>query len=218
MGNVHDLDGASDRIRELWPEDLPGLTKFASFTAEEVGTPKSGLNSDVLNPDGTDVLLPLNEPVDTPDFKSQVSTFLTYMGGEAVQHVAFKVDDVVAEVERMREAGVEFLDAPPADYYERAREVAGGRLSDEQWEDARRLGILVDVETSSVGTGMLMQIFTKPFSSSPVGGGLFFEIIQRVGCGGTNAVGCGGFGKGNFRRLYEGIERREEEEREKAKM
>ena len=77
-----------------------------------------------------------------------------------------------------------------------------------------RLGILVDVETSSVGTGLLMQIFTKPFSSGPAGGGMFFEVIQRVGCGGTNAVGCGGFGKGNFRRLYEGIERREEEVRD----
>eukprot|EP00518_Triparma_eleuthera_P000524 CAMPEP_0182456722 /NCGR_PEP_ID=MMETSP1319-20130603/2494_1 /TAXON_ID=172717 /ORGANISM="Bolidomonas pacifica, Strain RCC208" /LENGTH=313 /DNA_ID=CAMNT_0024655037 /DNA_START=109 /DNA_END=1046 /DNA_ORIENTATION=- len=161
VGNVRSLSSASDRIRSLWPSALPPLSKFASFTAAEVGTPRSGLNSDVLNPEETSVLLPLNEPVDATE-KSQVSTFLDYMGEESVQHVAFKVDDVVEEVERMRGEGVEFLDPPPDRYYEKAREVAGGRITDERWEDVMRLGILVDVETSSVGEGMLMQIFTKP--------------------------------------------------------
>ena len=136
----------------------------------------------MLNPEETSVLLPLNEPVDATE-KSQVSTFLDYMGEESVQHVAFKVDDVVEEVERMRGEGVEFLDPPPDRYYEKAREVAGGRITDERWEDVMRLGILVDVETSSVGEGMLMQIFTKPFSSGPEGGGCSSRSLRGWGAG-----------------------------------
>lgn len=85
-------------------------------------------------------------------------------------------------------------------------------LNPGEFESCKKLGILLDVETSSTGTGLLMQIFTKPFSSSEIGGGMFLEVIERRGCGGR--MGCGGFGKGNFGALFKGIEERERKERE----
>lgn len=96
-------------MEEIWPSKLGSLTNFAEFTAEEVGTPNSGLNSIVLNPLNSSILLPLNEGVDGL-LKSQINTYLDFNKGEGVQHVALRCESVIEEVEVMKERGIEFLE------------------------------------------------------------------------------------------------------------
>lgn len=186
-----------------------GFHEFAEFTAEDVGTPLSGLNSMVLASNNEKVLLPMNEPTDGGKKKSQIQTYLDQHGGPGVQHIAIKTDDVFRTVRAMRAAhqaggGFELMERPRASYYERLRARLGDdALSEEQAAQCAELGILADRDDQ----GVLLQIFTKPVGDRAT---VFLEIIQRIGCdeGGTveQKGGCGGFGKGNFHELFRAIE------------
>src|SRR5690606_11490982 len=134
------------------------------------------------------IKLPLNEPADSAR-RSQIEEFLDYYGGPGVQHVALETDDVVAAVEALRQRGVRFL-GTPASYYE-GLEARLGELA-HPLADLRRLGILADADDE----GHLLQIFTRPLGDRPT---FFFELIERRG--------SRGFGEGNFKALFEAIER-----------
>ncbi len=126
---------------------------------------------------------------DAPDRVGEIAEYLDYNAGPGVQHVAIQTDDVVGTVEALQERGVLFLRTPDA-YYEDAFDRVGE--IEESWVDLRRLGILVDRDED----GYLLQIFTKPAQDRPT---LFFEVIQRHG--------ARTFGEGNFKALFEAIER-----------
>jgi 4-hydroxyphenylpyruvate dioxygenase len=139
--------------------------------------------------DGTGkVKLPINEPAEGKR-KSQIQEFLDYNCGPGVQHLALLTEDIVQTVLQLRERGIEFLHVPPA-YYEDL-EARVGQI-DEPLDKLAELGILVDRDEE----GYLLQIFTRPVQDRPT---LFFEIIERHG--------SRGFGKGNFKALFEAIER-----------
>ena len=134
------------------------------------------------------IKFPINEPAEGRR-KSQIDEYLDYNAGPGVQHVAIQTDDIVGTVEALQERGVLFLRTPDA-YYEDAFDRVGE--IDESWDDLRRLGILVDRDED----GYLLQIFTKTAQDRPT---LFFEVIQRHG--------ARTFGEGNFKALFEAIER-----------
>lgn len=225
------------------------MHEFAEFTAEDVGTVDSGLNSMVLANNDEYVLLPVNEPTFGTRRKSQIQTYLEYNDGPGVQHLALKTQDIFRTMRLMREqstcGGLEFMPRSSEAYYRYGNlspdpmprppamqhqaichllyrelpEKIGDSLTAEQLKEAEELGILVDKDDQ----GVLLQIFTKPIGDRPT---LFFEIIQRVGCEKkhqvqtdqgemkevvTQAGGCGGFGKGNFKELFKSIERYEDE-------
>ena len=121
--------------------------------------------------------------------RSQIQEYLDYYRGSGVQHIALHTDDVVATVQQMKNRGVEFLDTPD-EYYDALGSRAAG--IDEDLDHLRSLRILIDRDDD----GYLLQIFTRPVADRPT---LFFEVIQRKG--------CKGFGKGNFKALFEAIER-----------
>ncbi|XP_047076373.1 4-hydroxyphenylpyruvate dioxygenase-like [Lolium rigidum] len=187
-----------------------GFHEFAEFTAEDVGTAESGLNSVVLANNSEAVLLPLNEPVHGTKRRSQIQTYLDYHGGPGVQHIALASSDVLRTLREMRArtpmGGFEFMAPPQAKYYEGVRRIAGDVLSEEQIKECQELGVLVDRDDQ----GVLLQIFTKPVGDRPT---FFLEMIQRIGCMEKDEVGqeyqkggCGGFGKGNFSELFKSIE------------
>jgi 4-hydroxyphenylpyruvate dioxygenase len=134
------------------------------------------------------IKFPINEPAEGKR-KSQIEEYLEFNGGPGVQHVALATDDIVGTVERLHERGMLFL-ATPESYYEDAPDRVGEILQD--WDDLRRLRILVDRDDD----GYLLQIFTKTAQDRPT---LFFEVIERHG--------ARGFGDGNFKALFEAIER-----------
>jgi len=137
------------------------------------------------------VKFPINEPAEGKK-KSQVEEYLDFYNGEGVQHVAVATKDIVTTVTDLQKRGVEFLHIPST-YYETVLDRVG-RI-DEEIEPLRRLGILVDRDDE----GYLLQIFTKPVEDRPT---LFFEIIQRKG--------AKSFGKGNFKALFEALEKEQE--------
>jgi 4-hydroxyphenylpyruvate dioxygenase len=134
------------------------------------------------------IKFPINEPAEGAR-KSQIEEYLEYYGGAGVQHVAMSTTDIVGAVAALRSSGVRFL-ATPASYYDELP----GRVGeiDQELADLRELGILADRDDE----GYLLQIFTKPFGDRPT---LFFELIERHG--------ARGFGEGNFKALFEAIER-----------
>jgi 4-hydroxyphenylpyruvate dioxygenase len=138
------------------------------------------------------IKFPINEPAEGKR-KSQIEEYLEFYGGAGVQHIAFATDDIVAAVSRLTDSGVSFLRTPDA-YYEELP----GRVGeiDQGMSDLRRLGILADRDDE----GYLLQIFTKPIGDRPT---LFFELIERHG--------SRGFGQGNFKALFEAIEREQAE-------
>jgi 4-hydroxyphenylpyruvate dioxygenase len=185
VSNVHlgDMEPWTD-----FYERVLGFAQFRHFTDEDVATADSSLASKVLSDDVGRVKLPINEP--GPGAKrSQIEEFLDAYAGPGVQHLALETPDIVATVRAMRERGVGFLDVP-AEYYDQARTRVGD--VDESWSDLAELGILVDRDEE----GYLLQVFTEPVGDRPT---LFYEIIQRQG--------ATGFGLGNFRALFEAIER-----------
>lgn len=208
VGNVPDLLQTVEYIAAI-----TGFHQFAEFTAEDVGTVDSGLNSMVMASNNEMVLLPINEPTVGGKRKSQILTYLEQHGGPGVQHIALKTDDVFATVAAMRSAhnafgGFELMDRPREQYYDKLPERLGkDALSADQLARCRELGILADKDDQ----GILLQIFTKPIGDRST---LFLEVIQRVGCTldtETNRViaqkpACGGFGKGNFHELFRAIE------------
>jgi 4-hydroxyphenylpyruvate dioxygenase len=171
-------------------ERVFGFTQLTHFNAEQIHTKYSALASTVMW-NGRNVVLPINEPADGLR-KSQITEFLEHYSGPGVQHVAMRTDDIVAAVTALRTRGLRFLSVP-ATYYDEARQRLGD--IDLPWHDLEELGILVDRDEH----GHLLQIFTEHLGDRPT---LFFEIIQRDG-----AVG---FGEGNFRALFEAIEREQQ--------
>jgi len=204
VGNVHSLQATLNYIR-----NMTGFHDFAEFTAEDVGTVDSGLNSCVLANNNEMILLPVNEPTFGTRRKSQIQTYLEQNEGEGVQHVAFYTPDIFNTLELMRSAtawgGFEFQAGQDHSYYERVKERVGfDSMTEEQYVMAEKMGVLIDKDDQ----GILLQIFTKPIGDRPT---VFFEIIQRLGCmnEGIQKPGCGGFGKGNFKDLFKSIEQYE---------
>lgn len=205
VGNVPELAQAVNYVKEF-----TGFHEFAEFTAEDVGTSESGLNSVVLANNEETVLFPMNEPVFGTKRKSQIQTYLEHNEGAGLQHLALVSEDIFRTLREMRKrsavGGFEFMPSPPPTYYKNLKSRAGDVLSDEQIKECEELGILVDRDDQ----GTLLQIFTKPVGDRPT---MFIEIIQRVGCMLKDEKGkeyqkggCGGFGKGNFSELFKSIE------------
>ncbi|KAI4305947.1 hypothetical protein L6164_029272 [Bauhinia variegata] len=212
---IRRLDHAVGNVPELAPmvaylKEFTGFHEFAEFTAEDVGTSESGLNSVVLANNDEMVLFPLNEPVYGTKRKSQIQTYLEHNEGAGLQHLALTSEDIFRTLREMRQrssvGGFEFMPSPPPTYYKNLKNRAGDVLTDEQIKQCEELGILVDRDDQ----GTLLQIFTKPLGDRPT---IFIEIIQRVGCTLKDEEGkiyqkggCGGFGKGNFSELFKSIE------------
>jgi 4-hydroxyphenylpyruvate dioxygenase len=172
-------------------ERVFGFTEMIHFTDRDISTEYSALMSKVMADGKGRIKFPINEPAEGRR-KSQIEEYLEFYGGAGVQHVALATSDIVATVGALRERGVEFL-GTPASYYEELP----GRVGeiDEDVADLRRLGILADRDDE----GYLLQIFTKPLGDRPT---LFLEVIERHG--------ARGFGEGNFKALFEAIEREQE--------
>ncbi|KAJ7965052.1 4-hydroxyphenylpyruvate dioxygenase [Quillaja saponaria] len=205
VGNVPELARALAYVKQF-----TGFHEFAEFTAEDVGTSESGLNSSVLANNEETLLLPINEPVFGTKRKSQIQTYLEHNEGAGVQHLALMSEDIFKTLREMRRrsgiGGFEFMPSPPPTYFKNLKSRAGDVLTNEQIKECEELGILVDRDDQ----GTLLQIFTKPVGDRPT---IFIEIIQRVGCmlkddkGNVyQKGGCGGFGKGNFSELFKSIE------------
>jgi len=169
-------------------ERVLGFTEMKHFSDEDISTEYSALMSKVMSDGEGKIKFPINEPAEGKR-KSQIEEYLEFNGGPGVQHVALATDDIVGTVERLRERGMIFLSTPES-YYEDAPGRVGEILQD--WDDLRRLRILVDRDDD----GYLLQIFTKTAQDRPT---LFFEVIERHG--------ARGFGDGNFKALFEAIER-----------
>jgi 4-hydroxyphenylpyruvate dioxygenase len=173
-----------------WYRDVFALDELTHFDEDQIATGYSALRSTVVwNHAG--VVLPINEPA-AGRRTSQIQEYLDYYRAPGVQHIAIHTADIVATVEALRARGLRFLDVPDA-YYDEARDrLAGVELP---WAALAQLGILVDRDES----GHLLQIFTEGITDRPT---LFLEIIQRQG--------ASGFGEGNFKALFEAIEREQE--------
>jgi 4-hydroxyphenylpyruvate dioxygenase len=173
-------------------EDVMGFRNILSFDDKDISTEYSALMSKVMSNGNGFVKFPINEPAEGKK-KSQVEEYLEFYSGEGVQHVAMATSDIVHTVTELRNRGVEFLRVPTT-YYDDLLERVG--KIDEDIEPLKELGILVDRDDE----GYLLQLFTKPVEDRPT---LFFEIIQRKG--------AKSFGKGNFKALFEAIEREQGE-------
>jgi 4-hydroxyphenylpyruvate dioxygenase len=186
VGNVE--KGALGRWVDFYRRTL-GFDQLVHFGDDAISTEYSALMSTVVW-DGSKVVLPINEPADGLR-RSQIQEYLDFYGSPGVQHIAMRTDDIVSSVRALRERGVRFLDVPPA-YYDEAR----SRLSDLDlpWAALQKLGILVDRDQD----GHLLQVFTEMVTDRPT---VFFEVIQREG--------ARGFGAGNFKALFEAIERQQ---------
>jgi 4-hydroxyphenylpyruvate dioxygenase len=169
-------------------EDVMGFRNILSFDDDDISTEYSALMSKVMSNGNGFVKFPINEPAEGKK-KSQVEEYLEFYLGEGVQHVALATANIVDTVTQLRDRGVEFLQVPST-YYRDLLERVG--TIDEDLGPLEELGILVDRDDE----GYLLQIFTKPVEDRPT---LFFEIIQRKG--------AQSFGKGNFKALFEAIER-----------
>ena len=169
-------------------ERVMGFTEMIHFSDEDISTEYSALMSKVMADGEGKIKFPINEPAEGRR-KSQIEEYLEFYGGPGVQHVALASDNIVDTVEALKERGIGFLETPDA-YYEDVAERVG--VIDESWDDVRRLKILADRDDD----GYLLQIFTKTAQDRPT---LFFEVIERHG--------ARGFGDGNFKALFEAIER-----------
>jgi 4-hydroxyphenylpyruvate dioxygenase len=165
-----------------------GFTEMLHFTDEAIHTEYSALMSKVMTGGEGKIKVPINEPADGRR-KSQIEEYLEYFGGPGVQHVALATTDIVGTVEALRDRGIRFLETPDP-YYEDLGERVGEIVED--YADLRRLRILADRDED----GYLLQVFTKTAQDRPT---LFFEVIERHG--------ARGFGEGNFKALFEAIER-----------
>ncbi|MFN2457590.1 MAG: 4-hydroxyphenylpyruvate dioxygenase [Chitinophagaceae bacterium] len=172
-------------------EEVMGFRNILTFDDNDISTEYSALMSKVMSNGNGYVKFPINEPAEGKK-KSQVEEYLEFYNGEGVQHVAMATKDIVATVSELRSRGVEFLQVPTS-YYDDLLDRVGH--IDEDLGPLKQLGILVDRDNE----GYLLQLFTKPVQDRPT---LFFEIIQRKG--------AKSFGKGNFKALFEAIEREQE--------
>jgi len=170
-----------------------GFTNMAEFVGDDIATEYSALMSKVVASGNHRVKFPLNEPA-VGKKRSQIDEFLDFYGGPGAQHVALATSDIVTAVDTLRARGVEFLDTPGSYYTDPALRARIGQVR-VPIEELQRRGILVDRDED----GYLLQIFTKPVGDRPT---VFFELIERHG--------SLGFGKGNFRALFEALEREQE--------
>jgi 4-hydroxyphenylpyruvate dioxygenase len=182
--------GALDQWVHFY-EDVFGFRQLQHFEADQIATEFSALRSTVVGNGGT-VVFPINEPAEGRK-KSQIEEYLDYYGCAGVQHIAMASDDIVSSVRALRARGVRFM-AVPDTYYREARARMAGL--DLPWDDLAAQSVLVDRDQA----GYLLQIFTEPLGDRPT---VFFEIIQRAG--------ATGFGEGNFKALFEAIERAQAE-------
>lgn len=188
VGNV-DWNGMNPWVK--FYEHVMGFRNILTFDDEDISTEYSALMSKVMSSGNGFVKFPINEPAEGRK-KSQVEEYLEYYGGEGVQHVALATNDIVTTVRDLMSRGVEFLKVPTS-YYDDLLDRVG--TIDEDLAPLRELGILVDRDNE----GYLLQLFSRPVEDRPT---LFFEIIQRKG--------ARSFGKGNFKALFEAIEREQE--------
>jgi 4-hydroxyphenylpyruvate dioxygenase len=170
-----------------------GFYNMLHFTDEDISTEYSALMSKVMANGDEKIKFPINEPAEGKK-KSQIEEYLEYYRGPGVQHIALATNDIISTVRELRRRGLEFLYVPDT-YYD--REVLADRVGtiDEPIDELEELGILVDRDPD----GYLLQIFTKPVQDRPT---VFYEIIQREG--------ARSFGAGNFKALFEAIEREQE--------
>lgn len=179
-----------------WFEDILGFVNFLSFDDKQITTEYSALMSKVMANGNGRIKFPINEPAEGKK-RSQIEEYLDFYEGPGVQHIAVATDDIIKTVSEMKARGVEFLSTPPQAYYDAIPD----RLKDhmdkfkEDIKELQKLGIMIDADEE----GYLLQIFTKPVEDRPT---LFFEVIQRMG--------ARGFGAGNFKALFESIEREQE--------
>jgi 4-hydroxyphenylpyruvate dioxygenase len=172
-------------------ERVFGFTEMIHFTDRDISTEYSALMSKVMADGKGRIKFPINEPAEGKR-KSQIEEYLEYYGGAGVQHIALATTDIVRTVAELQSRGMRFLNTPPS-YYEELP----GRIGeiDEDLADLRRLGILADRDDE----GYLLQIFTHTIGDRPT---VFLEVIERHG--------ARGFGEGNFKALFEAIEREQE--------
>jgi 4-hydroxyphenylpyruvate dioxygenase len=168
-----------------------GFAQLISFDDKDISTDYTALMSKVMSNGNGRIKFPINEPAEGKK-KSQIEEYLDFYGGPGIQHIAVATDNIVETVSALKSRGVEFLTVPTT-YYDDLLDRVGH--IDEDLGPLRELGILVDRDEE----GYLLQIFTKPVEPRPT---VFFEIIQRKG--------AKSFGKGNFKALFEAIEREQE--------
>jgi 4-hydroxyphenylpyruvate dioxygenase len=167
-----------------------GFYNMLHFTDDDISTEYSALMSKVMANGNERIKFPINEPAEGKK-KSQIEEYLDYHNGPGVQHIAMATDDIISTVSALRSRGVEFLEVPDSYYNVDVLKERVGDI-DEQIDALKRLSILVDRDPE----GYLLQIFTKPVQDRPT---IFYEIIQRKG--------ARTFGEGNFKALFEAIER-----------
>ena len=176
-----------------WYEDVMGFVNFLSFDDKQIHTEYSALMSKVMSNGNGRIKFPINEPAEGKK-RSQIEEYLDFYEGPGAQHIAIATDDIIDTVRQLRARGIEFLSAPPQAYYDEIPARLGVHM-DMMKEDLKvlqSLAIMIDADEE----GYLLQIFTKPVEDRPT---LFFEVIQRMG--------ARGFGAGNFKALFESIER-----------
>ena len=179
-----------------WYEEVMGFVNFLSFDDKQIHTEYSALMSKVMSNGNGRIKFPLNEPAKGKK-RSQIEEYLDFYESPGVQHIAIATDDIIQTVRELRSRGVEFISAPPKEYYTAIPSRLGAhmKIMNENIDELEELAILVDADEE----GYLLQIFTKPVEDRPT---LFFEIIQRMG--------AKGFGAGNFKALFESIEREQQ--------
>jgi 4-hydroxyphenylpyruvate dioxygenase len=185
VGNVE--LGRMDEWVDFYARVL-GFTQLTHFSDEDISTEYSALMSKVMTDGEGKIKFPINEPAEGKR-KSQIEEYLEFHGGPGVQHVAMQSEDIVRTVAALREHGVLFI-ATPDTYYDIVQDRVGE--IEQNWDDLRSMGILADRDEE----GYLLQLFTKIVQDRPT---LFFEVIERHG--------SRGFGIGNFKSLFEAIER-----------
>lgn len=172
-------------------EEVMGFKQIISFDDKDISTEYSALMSKVMSNGNGFIKFPINEPAEGKK-KSQIEEYLDFYKGPGVQHIAVSTNDIISTVTELQNRGVEFLRVPET-YYDTVLNRVGE--IDEDIAPLRDLGILIDRDDE----GYLLQIFTKPVEDRPT---VFFEIIQRKG--------ATSFGKGNFKALFEAIEREQD--------